>query len=383
MELDFSADEYARRCRELAAEMREDGLDALLIFERGGDCSNTRYLTGFAHASTFTGDSLTLVRDDGEVALITSAIAHGEPMHSNIQTAWLETVRCLASGAAEAFAATAGEVLAAWTSRRVGLHDPDHLPLGIYRALTALGGLRFSPAQDLVAPLRRVKSPAEIAVLRRLGAITAEAMGAAVAAVREGVSESEIAAEAHRSAIAAGAELMAFGCYVATGPRGALKNVAPRPDRFVAPGELVVIDLGLKLAGYQSDMSRNVVVGRVDPRLADMLDACDAALAAGKAATRPGVRDVDVVAAVREVIAERGFEADDYSICHSYGLDLVEAPRFDAARPTTLTAGMTFFVEPMIIPPHVGSVCIEDMIVVTDTGCETLTPLPTRHWPGA
>lgn len=380
LELDFGEQEYFDRARRLSARLSDAGLDALVIYEPAASASNSRYLTGFATASTWLGGVLTLVRADGEMVLVTSSIAHGEPMHSNIQTARLRDVRALQDSSATGFAEAAAAVLAGWRACRVGVHRQNEIPFGLHRALSGLDGVAFVDAGDLVSALRRIKSPAEIEILRRLGRITAQGMAAAVEAVAEGVSESAIAAAAHQACVAAGAELMVFGCYVATGPRSALKNVVPRPRNLVKPGEVTMIDLGCKLHGYQSDMSRNVVVGEPDRQLADMLDACDQALQAGKDATRPGVRDVDVVAAVRDAIIGRGFAADDYTICHSYGLDLVEEPNFDPRHPQTLEAGMGFYIEPMIIPPTIGSICIEDMVLVTDSGCETLTELPTRYW---
>ncbi|WP_170134907.1 M24 family metallopeptidase [Acuticoccus kandeliae] len=357
--------------------------DVLLVHEAGAETSNTRYLSGFASAPTYLGASITLVSADGRIALITSAIAHREPMHSNIQTAWIEDVRCLASSAPEAFLAAVNDVLAEWGLSRVAVHKPALLPHGLHAALFGAAGLDLADAGAIMQDVRRVKSAAERDLIRRLGAMTAAGMEEAVAAARIGATESEIAAAAHAGCVRGGAEVMTFGCFVASGPRSALKNVAPRPDRRVTPGSLVMIDLGCRYRGYQSDMSRNIVLGEIDPTLADMLDTCDAALAAGHAATRPGATDLDVVAAMKAVIADRGHARYDFTIGHGYGLDLLEEPMFDAARPLVLEEGMCFYLEPMIIPPEVGSVCIEDMVMVSADGAENLTPIPTRHWPGA
>lgn len=383
MESDFQRNEYEARLARVGDWLADHAADVLMVYEAGAETASTRYLTGFASASTFIGASVTLASADGRIALITSAIAHGEPMHSNIHTAAIEDVRCLRSRDPAAFAAAIRDVLAEWGLRRLAVDTFDLLPHGLHAALSTPDGPRVRDAGPVMQTIRRIKSPAERTVIRRLGQLTADAMAEAVAAVTVGASESDIAAAAHAGCVRRGAELMTFGCFVATGARSALKNVAPRLDRKVAPGTLVMIDLGCRYHGYQSDTSRNVVVGTVAPDLADMLDTCDAALAAGRAAVRPGVLDVDVVAAMKAVIADRGHAAHDFTICHGYGLELVEEPMFQPARPIPLEEGMCFYLEPMIIPPSVGSVCIEDMVIVTADGCERLTTNPTRLWPGA
>ncbi|MCB4768475.1 Xaa-Pro peptidase family protein [Ancylobacter sp. Lp-2] len=381
LELDFDESEFRSRIRSVQTRLEALDLDALLVWEEGANGSNVRYLSGFYMPPTWIGGSLVLVGREGDPVLVTSAVAHGEPMHSNIQTTWLRDVRAVGLDYAEVIAAVAG-LAAGWRpGRRIGVAGFDRLPYALRVGLdAALEGHRLLDDGGLMKAQRVIKSPAEIALLRRLGAITAAGMDAAMAAVAPGVTESEVAAAAHRGCMAAGAEQMTFGCFVGSGKRGALKNMPPRPDRRILPDQLVVIDLGCKLGGYQSDMSRNVVAGQPAADVAAMVETCRRALDAGKAMIRPGVADRDIVAAMRELIAGAGFAPWDWSICHGYGLDLVETPTFAASEPTIIEAGMCFYVEPMIIPPEIGAICIEDMIVVTEDGFENLTPVRTAAW---
>lgn len=156
------------------------------------------------------------------------------------------------------------------------------------------------------------------------------------------------------------------------GPRGALKNVFPRPERKIGPADLVVVDLGCKYRGYQSDMSRNAVA-EPDDQISTILEATQAANDAAFAFARPGVTTHHVLDVMRGAIAEHGFAAWDFSLCHGFGMDLTETPMFLRAPALVLEAGMCFYVEPIIADESFGCACIEDMLLVTEDGCEKLT----------
>ena len=381
LEIDFEEQEFRSRIKSVQHRMRDAAIDVLLVWEEGPRGSNIRYLSGFYMAPTWIGGSLVIVERDGDPKLVTSSVAHGEPMHSNIQTSWLRDVRAVDLGYRELLAVVR-DIGRTWPSRsRIGVVGFDHLPYALRMGLVdALDGRTLVDDGGLLKGQRAIKSAAEIALLRKLGQITAAGMNEAMAAVRAGSTESDVAAAAHHGCVAAGAEQMTFGCFVGAGKRGALKNMAPRADRRISPNELVVIDLGCKFGGYQSDMSRNVVAGTPTDEIARMIESCQRALVVGKAAIRPGIADQAIVSAMHESISASGYTQWDWSICHGYGLDLVETPTFALSDPTTIEAGMCFYVEPMIIPPAIGAICIEDMIVVTETGFENLTPVPVEAW---
>jgi Xaa-Pro aminopeptidase len=381
LEIDFDESEFRSRIKSIQKKMREKSIDVLLAWDEGARGSNVRYLSGFYMAPTWIGGSLVIVQREGDPRLVTSSVAHGEPMHSNIQTSWLRDVRAIDLGYGELLKVVR-DLGRTWPARaRIGVVEFDHLPYALRLGLVdALDGKTLVDDDGLLRAQRAIKSAAEIALLRKLGLITAAGMNEAMAAVRAGATESDVAAAAHHGCVAAGAEQMTFGCFVGAGKRGALKNMAPRADRRISPNELVVIDLGCKFGGYQSDMSRNVVAGTPTDEIAGMIVACQAALAAGKAAIRPGVADQAIIDAMHRSIGAAGYAQWDWSICHGYGLDLVETPTFAASEPTTIQAGMCFYVEPMIIPSEIGAICIEDMIVVTETGFENLTPVPIEAW---
>ncbi|WP_281401921.1 M24 family metallopeptidase [Mesorhizobium caraganae] len=372
LELDFPVAEFESRVASLQTAMTAADIDALLVWDDADRGGNIRYLSGF---NMVWGTSVVLIHRQRAPVLVTNAVAHGEPMHSNIQTSWLRDVRVSFARSADDLFEKSAAVLAEWgvPDDRVVVAGHARIPYGTARRLANAYGERALHAGDsLLARQRAIKSPAEIAVIRRAADLTSRAMDAAMRAAVPGASESEVAAAANYACIAAGAERMSFGCFPATGRRGSLKNVFARPGGIIAPTDLVVIDLGCKLLGYQSDMSRNVVA-HPSKQIIALLDAVTAANDAAFRHTRPGVTTMSVVEVMNEAIAERGFSAWDFSLCHGFGLDLTETPLFRDHPPMKLEAGMCFYVEPIIADHSFGCACIEDMLLVTDDGCEKLS----------
>jgi Xaa-Pro aminopeptidase len=372
LELDLPIAEFEARITAVQDRLRQAGLDALLVWEHADRGSNVRYLTGF---NMVWGTSIALVHRDREPVLLTNAVAHGEPMHSNIQTAWLRDVRISFEGTSAALMDMALRLLADWGTESDGLAVAGHgdIPFGAASKLVesySVGALEGG--DPILRRQRAIKTPAEIAIIRQVADLTSRAMAAAVAAARVGASESDVAAEAHRVCMAGGAERMSFGCFPAAGRRGALKNVFPGPDRKIGATDLVVIDLGCKLKGYQSDMSRNAIA-EPSASIASILAATQAANDAAFALVRPGVTTDEVLAVMRDTVAQRGYADWEFCLCHGFGMDLTETPMFLRMPPSVLEAGMCFYVEPIIADESFGCACIEDMLLVTNQGCEKLT----------
>ncbi|CAA9539273.1 MAG: hypothetical protein AVDCRST_MAG79-1701 [uncultured Thermoleophilia bacterium] len=385
LELDVPTTEFERRVAGVQELVGRARLDALVVWGGPGAESDVRYLSGFA---SWSGDSVVLVPRTGEPVLVTAAIFHGEPLHSNIQMSWLRDVRPVARGQsgdpAGALAGRAADVLEAWRVRagRIGVAPPERVPAGVERALRRnLPGAELVDGSGPLRAMRRIKSPAEVEVVRRLAAATSAGMDAGLAAVRPGATESDVAAAVHAGCIAAGAERMYdYGCLTSAGRRSFMKNVWPRPDKRIGEDELVVIDVAAKLGGFGSDMSRNAVAGQAAEGTRRLLETCLAAQEAGLARTAPGVPVSEVLAVMRRTVAGEGFAAWDWSTAHGFGLDMVEEPYFGPGHDEPLEVGMCFYIEPLIIPTDVGTVCIEDMVLVTDGGCEQLSSSVKRTW---
>lgn len=384
LELDFPVAEFERRIHAVQQALAQRGARALVAYGGPSQESNVRYLSGFG---SWWGDALVMVPRSGDPVLITNAIFHGEPMHSNLQTTWIHDLRPLLhphSTATPKSVVEAGwDVLAEWgvLTGSIAFADLAQVPARIRRDLAVFWPqVQVEDGAPIFAGLRRIKSPGEIELLRRLGRIASAGMDAGIAAVRPGATESEVAAAAHAGCIAAGAERMGYGVLVSAGPRSRMKNIFPRPEKQIREGELVVIDIGCQLGGYRSDMSRNVVAGEPSAELRQLLETCLEAEETGLRQTRPSVPVVSVVKVMNDVIRRHGWAAWDWSTGHGFGLDAVEEPLFHPTNTALLERGMCFYIEPMIVPPTVGTICLEDMVIVTDDGCEVVTTSRRRVW---
>jgi len=225
-----------------------------------------------------------------------------------------------------------------------------------------------------------IKDADEVERLRRAAAGLSPVAEAAMAAVRPGVAEREVAGVIEAALRTAGYERPAFDTIVASGPNAALPHHRAG-ERKLSVGDVVVLDFGGVLDGYCSDLTRTVSVGAPS---GDALRVHAAVLAAQRAAidaVRPGVLASLVDAAARQVLDAKGLgEAFGHGTGHGLGLDVHEDPRVARATADSpsvpLEAGMVLTVEPGAYLAGWGGVRIEDDVLVTATGCETLTSVP-------
>jgi Xaa-Pro aminopeptidase len=384
LELDFPMGEYERRLRGVREGMERLGVAALIVYGGLGCESNIRYLSGW---NPWFGDTFMLVPRDGESVIVTSGIFHGEPMHSNAQKTWVKDFRPLmalgTTGTPRSPAEGAAAVLREWDLEqgRVGYVDSRRIPAWLDRDLRSrLTHAELVDAGGVLTAMRRIKSPAEIEIIRQLADATSAGMVRGLEAAVPGASEHDVAAAVHQGIIAAGADQVPFGILTQSGPRSAMKNIWPLRGKRIREGEIVSIDANAKLAGYQSDHARSTVAGAAGDDEKRMLEACLEAHGAGLQAAGPGVPINEVLFAMNRRTKELGFEAWDWSTAHGFGMDLLEDPVFYPQNTTPLEAGQCFYLEPMIVPTGVGCVCHEDMVFVTENGAEQLTTSPLRTW---
>ena len=238
---------------------------------------------------------------------------------------------------------------------------------------------RLVPVDSAVESLRLCKSQAEIEAIRRSVALNSRAFEDVCGRAEAGWTEARFAAELEFSMRRLGAEAAAFPTIVASGSHGALPHAEPR-DQPMQPNSLVVIDQGAILGGYCSDMTRMVAFGRPDATQLALFDAVLAAQGAAIRAIRPGVECRTVDSRARRVLrksAVRGARLDTaftHSTGHGLGLEIHEGPRIAARQRRRLRAGMVITVEPGAYLEGFAGVRIEDVVAVTEDGCEVLTP---------
>ena len=234
-------------------------------------------------------------------------------------------------------------------------------------------GCRLVPAEDALAELRMRKDEHELEQMRCAIAVTETALRSTMEQVRAGMTERAVAALLKIEMLEAGAEGMSFAPLVVAGPNAASPHAGPS-DRPIQPGETIVVDCGVTVSGYAADITRTFAIGALEPELARVYEVVRAANEAGRAAAGPGVPAEQVDRAARAVIEEAGYGAYfTHRTGHGLGLEVHEPPYIVAGNERPLEPGMTFTVEPGVYLPGRGGVRIEDDVVVTSDGAESLT----------
>jgi Xaa-Pro aminopeptidase len=342
------------------------GVDALVVTHP----ANLRYLTGFdgsMGAALVTRTDCSLIVDGRYFTVARERVA-ALPQSGDLRVDLAP--RSLEEGIAASWARTAPPA--------VGVEGAV-MTLERFARLQGLIQARFVTTERVVERARMIKDEGEIAVMREAARRLSAAAVDALAAVRPGRSESDVALDVELSLRRAGFSKPAFETIVASGANSALPHARPG-SRVLTAGDGVVLDFGGVYDGYCVDLTRTVQLGPASGSFSRIFAAVRAAHAAAIAAIRPGIAASAVDGAARAVLAERGLgEAFVHGTGHGLGLEVHEEPRVTrqgAARDETLRPGMIFTVEPGAYLPGVGGVRIEDDVLVTAAGCEVLTEVP-------
>lgn len=238
----------------------------------------------------------------------------------------------------------------------------------------AFPAAKFVSADPVCGSLRAVKDSTEIEEMRRAVRIAQNGLRATLPFIKPGITEREIAAELTIQMLRAGTESdLPFAPIVASGPNSANPHAVPT-DRKIQKGDLVVIDWGARSNDYCSDLTRTFAIGCLDPKLQTIYETVKRANAAGQAAGAPEESAGIVDQAARDVITAAGFgQYFTHRTGHGLGMEGHEIPYIFGENTQILSPGMTYTVEPGIYLPGVGGVRIEDNMVVTPTGSESLS----------
>jgi Xaa-Pro dipeptidase len=261
--------------------------------------------------------------------------------------------------------------------KRVGV-EPRRLRVLELRMLEAAApAARFDSAEAALSSLRLHKDGQETATMRRAVEIAQQALLSTLPSVGVGMTERELASELSAHLLRAGSQPeFPFAPIVSFGANSANPHAVPT-DRKLGPGDLLLVDWGASYADYISDLTRTFAIGEVNPELERIASIVAEANTAGRLAAKPGVRAGDVDRAARAVIDQAGYGPYfTHRVGHGIGMESHEEPYLFAENELQLAPGMTFTVEPGIYLPGRGGVRIEDNLVITASGAETLSDLP-------
>jgi Xaa-Pro aminopeptidase len=356
--------DHARRFSNLRRRITKAGLTGLLVTH----LPDVRYLSGF------TGSSAALAVTRRSARLFTDGRYRAQA-DAEVSGAQVDIV----SGAP---AVAAVQWLAAQSGAEFAGFDPTHTTVAELTRFRSELPSRFRRAfltplaAPLVEPLRLIKDEDELKLISEAALVGCQLFEHILGVIRPGIREIEIAAELEHQARLLGAEGMSFETIVASGERSALPHGKASNAALPRKG-FVTLDFGIIREGYCSDMTRTICLGRPRSEERKAYEAVLEAQESAVAAVSAGVSCGEVDEAARSVLRKAGMaDVFSHSTGHGVGLEIHESPRVAAGEKTRLQASMVVTIEPGVYWPGKFGIRIEDMVAVTKTGGQVLTPAP-------
>ena len=334
------------------------GVDALLVTQ----AENRRYMSGF----TGSAGLLMVAR---EKALLATDSRYWEQARLQSPTFELVQIKTRVEDSLAELAERAGH------PHRVGFESAAVTvdQLATWSSVENLP-VEWVPTREGVEPVRAVKDAKELAAIRSAVSLGDAGFDYLCGILRPGMTEREAAWELEIYLRTHGAEALAFDTIVASGPNGAMAHHHPG-DRALQAGEPIVIDFGVKVNGYCSDLTRTVSLGHADVTFTQLHEVVRRAQQAALDGIHAGLTGAAADALARAAIEAAGFgEQFGHGLGHGIGLAVHEAPRAGrTAVDETLPAGATLTVEPGVYLPAWGGVRIEDLVIVRPAGVDVLS----------
>ena len=351
---------FLSRLARLRAALPETGADALLVSQP----ENRHYLSGFSGSSGWL--------------LISAQQAYIATDFRYYEQVGIECPDYVLVKITGKFADVLPDVLRQAGVKRLAF-EADHATFADVQEWSgAAADVEWVPTRAIIMGLRAIKDASELATMHSAIALADEALAAGLAQARPGMTELELSWIIESYMRTHGAQIVAFDLIVSCGPNGARPHARASQDVLVA-GEPIVIDMGARIDGYNSDLTRTICLGQPnDPvRFWEIYNTVLRAQMAAEAAIRPGINGQDVDAVARNLITEAGYgDYFGHGLGHGVGLAVHEEPRLSRTMPSTLAPGQLVTVEPGIYLPGWGGVRIEDIVLITESGAEILTRAP-------
>ena len=372
-ELTESPEEYHDRVKGLCAALRSDRLDGTLVFNP----DHIFWLTGFQTIGYFTFQALFITPDQNVVLVsrtVNQPLARINPIINSFVAIWDTEIGI------EALTNVLNQ--SSRTHGKLGLEtDSNNFTINDYQFLTSHLQSSVVPWNYDYQKFRRRKTANQLTWMKRAGHAAVKGLEAAVSAIHVGASENDVAAAMHHGSISAGSEYLGHPPLVVSGPRTAL-CFAMWKRRVIEPQDVVLLESAGCINRYHAMVSTSVVVGSAT---ADQRESARVILEVLETAidtVKPGIRSRDVDAACRNVTDQANLS--QYFLHRTgYGIGIGFPPNWSEGHflalrkddDTVLEPGMTFHCVPTLFRDSFG-MCFSTSIVVTDTGCEILTPYP-------
>ena len=366
-------DQIENRIRKVRSYLDGEGLSGLVLLNvESSNRPNLRYLTGFdcSFGALAVGKSELLFLTDSRY--IEAAGEELNPLRDSLNLTLEEVggkrLRSIGERVHEAMADGAGEIAV----------DPRNISLDHFNQMEDLiDGL--TGKRGPCAKIRWVKDQGEIDLQRRAAQLTDQGLERTLEDFRPGMTEEELALKVEFYMRKAGAEEVAFDSIVASGPKSAMPHAHPG-DREIREGDLLLFDIGARYGGYCADMTRTVHVGEPEEDIKDLYRVVLDSHFAGLDALAAGEKGSAVDQAARDVIERAGYEDKfRHGLGHGVGLEVHEGPRLSQTGEARLEPGMVVTVEPGVYLPGRGGIRIEDMVVLTEEGPESLSGFPKEE----
>lgn len=265
------------------------------------------------------------------------------------------------------------DMLKAEQVNRLGFEAEDMLYATFHKLKKNLVVDELVPLGDEITCLRRIKTPQELEYIKRAEAIGDQVFGEILGFIKPGMTELEIAARIEYMLKVYGAQKSSFPAIVASGINSSMPHAIPSQKK-IENGDFLTMDFGCVYEGYCSDMTRTIVIGKASEKQREVYNTVLKAQLAVLDFIKAGYTGKEVDKIARDIIYSAGYEGCfGHGLGHSVGLFIHESPRLSPSEDEVILAGMTETVEPGIYIKGFGGVRIEDLVVVTETGCENFT----------